>query len=160
MLWIDKLFHWKNGIVPTHDLNSRYFYETSAIDNNGENDYDETLITNVKLDKLKQDFKSFNKYIAKTSNRNIAIFPNLSKTTLLCIPIPRKNKDYTTIKDFIDNASISQQKEFWKQVAYEIENQLQFHDKLYISTHGLGVPYFHLRIEPIPKYYITKKYIE
>lgn len=31
--------------------------------------------------------------------------------------------------------------------------------KNYISTHGLGVPYFHLRIEPIPKYYVTKKYV-
>lgn len=39
--------------------------------------------------------------------------------------MPRNNKNYATIKDFIDNASITQQKHFWKQVASEIENILK-----------------------------------
>lgn len=159
MLWIDKLTHWKNGIIPTHNMNTRFLFETSPIDNSGENEYDEMLIPYKRLNTLTQNMTPFKKQIMSAKNRNIAAFPNLSGSTLLCIPIPRKNKDFTSIKDFMDNASHSQQCAFWKQVAYEIENQMQFHDKLYISTHGLNVPYFHLRIEPVPKYYVTTKYL-
>ena len=161
MLWFDKLTHWKNGIIPTHDMTSRYMFETSPITADGENEYDETLISCKKLNNIKnQNYLPFEENIKNSNNKYIAVFPNVSKSTLLCVPIPRKNKNFLSIKDFIDNASLTQQCEFWKQVAYEIENQLQFHDKLYISTHGLGVHYFHLRIEPIPKYYVTKKYIQ
>lgn len=159
MLWIDKLTHWKNGIIPTHSMDTRFLFETSPIDNSGGNEYDETLIPCKKLNTLIQSTKSFKIQLMAAKNRNITAFPNLSGSTLLCVPIPRKNKDFTSIKDFMDNASHAHQCAFWKQVAYEIENQLQFHDKLYISTHGLGVPYFHLRIEPVPKYYVTTKYL-
>ena len=31
--------------------------------------------------------------------------------------------------------------------------------KLYVSTHGLGILYFHLRLEYDPKYYISKNLI-
>ncbi len=31
--------------------------------------------------------------------------------------MPRKNKNYATLKDFVDNASKTQQIEFWKKVA-------------------------------------------
>ena len=156
---MDKLTHWKNGIIPTHNMDMRFLFETSPIDSRGENEHDETLIACGKLNDMTQNISAFEKQIKKSKSRNIAVFPNLSKSTLLCVPIPRKNKDFTSIKDFMDNASHNHQCEFWKQVAIEIENQLQFHEKLYISTHGLGVPYFHLRIEPVPKYYVTKKYI-
>ena len=35
---------------------------------------------------------------------------------------------------------------------------LKKYGKIYVSTHGLGVPYFHLRIDLEPKYYITSKF--
>ena len=63
------------------------------------------------------------------------------------------------MKDFIDNASELQQKEFWKEVSIQINKLINNKDKFYISTHGLGVYYFHLRIEKNPKYYITEEYI-
>jgi hypothetical protein len=64
------------------------------------------------------------------------------------------------MKEFIDTASPTHQRYFWKKVACEIERQLQKsgYDQLYVSTHGLGVSYFHLRIEPTPKYYQTQEY--
>jgi hypothetical protein len=46
----------------------------------------------------------------------VTSFYNISKDTLLIVPIPKQNKIYTTMKDFIDNASKTQQKEFWKKV--------------------------------------------
>ena len=69
--------------------------------------------------------------------------------------MPIVGNNYATIKDFIDNAPAIQQQEFWRLVGNEIENELEAHDKLYVSTHGLGVPYLHVRLCPTPKYYHT-----
>jgi|SaaInlV_200m_DNA_4_1039719.scaffolds.fasta_scaffold09687_2 hypothetical protein len=159
MLWSTKLFHWKGGIIPTHDCVSRFYYETSPVDSKMENDYHETFILNQDLDKMMQNFSIFKQYLQQSTNTYVCSFPNINRSAILCVPMPRKNKNFTTMKDFIDNASVSQQKEFWKYVAIEIEEQLLHHKRLYISTHGHGVPYFHLRIEPVPKYYVTKDYI-
>jgi hypothetical protein len=160
MLWSNKIYHWKNGIIPTHDCNIRFLFETSPIDSNMENEYEERLIPHNILNKYNvQNYSSFKEQLSNSTNRDITVFPNLSNSTLLCVPMPRKGKNFTTIKDFIDNASMNHQRAFWKQVALEIEQQLLTNETLYISTHGLDVPYFHLRIEPVPKYYITKEFI-
>jgi len=98
---------------------------------------------------------SFQKYIDSSTNKYVTSFSNLSGDSLLIIPIPKKNKDFTTIKDFIDNSSINHQKVFWKKVANEIKQRLKTKEKIYISTHGLGVPYFHIRLDDTPKYYKT-----
>ena len=122
------------------------------------NKYEEMLIESNSLENLVQDYSSFQKYIDE-SKKNVVSFSNLGGDTILIIPMPRKERNYTTIKDFIDNAIISQQKIFWKKVASEIKKILKNNEKIYVSTHGLGVPYFHLRIDSIPKYYVTKKFL-
>jgi hypothetical protein len=63
------------------------------------------------------------------------------------------------MKDFIDNASKTQQKEFWKKVSTELKKCLKLNDKIYVNTHGLGVNYFHLRLDIRPKYYVRKECI-
>jgi hypothetical protein len=60
----------------------------------------------------------------------------------------------------MDNASYSQQRGFWRDVASAIKRMLKKYDQVFVSTHGLGVPYFHLRINTYPKFYQTKKFIE
>ena len=120
------------------------------------NKYKNKFIENNNLNNIKQDYSSFLEYINKSNNKYVTSSKNLSGDTLLIIPMPRKNKDFTTMKDFCDNASITQQKIFWKRVADEIEN---INDKIYVSTHGLGVYYFHLRLDKNPKYYHTKEFI-
>ena len=75
---------------------------------------------------------------------------------MLVIPIPRKGKNYVTIKDFVDNAPKKQQKEFWKTVSQTIQEQMKIHDKIWVSVHGLGVAYLHVRISRKPKYYFSR----
>jgi hypothetical protein len=67
--------------------------------------------------------------------------------------VPKRGKNFLTVKDFMDNASVTQQGEFWKFVAIQILEYLKTHKHVFVSTHGLGVPYFHLRLDPKPKYY-------
>ena len=167
MLWKDKIALWKSGKYQTYpkSTSNRFFYETFVCDKHMTNKYKEKFIENKQLQNIKQDYSSFINYINKSNiesnNQYVRSFKNLSGESLLIIPIPKKNKDYTTMKDFCDNASITQQKAFWKKAASEIEHILNDNDndKIYVSTHGLGVPYFHLRLDKIPKYYKTNEFI-
>ena len=44
---------------------------------------------------------------------------------MLVVPMPVDDKNYVTLKDFIDNASTTQQTIFWKEVAKQIEQILK-----------------------------------
>jgi hypothetical protein len=76
------------------------------------NIYLEKYIINTLFDNLKEDYSPFQKYINESNNKYVISFPNLSGDTILIIPMPRKDKQFATIKDFIDNASLYQQKVF------------------------------------------------
>ena len=100
-----------------------------------------------------QDYSPFAKHIKKAKNKYVISFWNLSHDTLLIVPIPKRGKNFATLRDFIKNASITQQKALWKKVA-----QLALKSKgVWISTHGHGVPYLHIRISATPKYYGQSK---
>lgn len=162
MKWNDKIEFWeKDGIqIYPNKLKKRFFYETSICRSNFQNSYKEKFIENDELEKLLYNPSSFQKYIDASKNKYVTSFPNLSGDSLLIIPIPRKNKNFTTMKDFIDNASEYHQKIFWKNVAKEIKKRLKERDEVYVSTHGLGIPYFHIRLDDKPKYYQTKSLIK
>ena len=93
----------------------------------------------------------------KKGTKYATAFPNLSGDTVLVVPMPKKGKSYATLKDFVDNAPMKQQQELWKLVAKESpKKQVKKFGKVWISTHGLGVPYLHVRIASQPKYYFSK----
>ena len=159
MKWSDKIKQWEDGNYQTYpqNIHKRFFFETKACDNLLENEYEEKFIEDDDLQKMSQNYCSYKTEIQKSKNRYVTSFDSLSKDgTLLIIPMPRKNKVFTTIKDFCDNASSKQQQEFWKEAAIKIKDKLTTKNKIYVSTHGLGVPYFHLRLANRPKYYKTQ----
>jgi hypothetical protein len=119
--------------------------------------YIEKYIETDKFKNVKQDYSSFQEHINNKDNINkYAIsFYNLDKSCILVIPVPQQDKNFTHIKDFMDNAEPKQQKEFWKFAAIQIKKRLKTQDTVYINTHGLGIPYFHLRIDNTPKYYVS-----
>ncbi len=153
--WKDKLHMWKDGIPQSYpkNISKRFFYKTSICDKHLEKNYKEKYIISSQLNYLTQDFTPFIKYIKSSNNNYVTSFYNLSGDTLLVIPMPRKNKDFTTIKDFMDNATYNHQVIFWQFVTKVIEILLKYNDNIYVSTHGLGVSYFHLRLSLKPKYY-------
>ena len=154
MDWNTVLNNWENGKYFTYPKSkkTRFFWNTSVLKNNGKSKFIQKF-KSYKLLPEKQNITSFEKYINKSNNKYVVYFPNLSKDTLLVVPIPREGKNYATIKDFIDNAPIIQQKMFWKEVATLARKQLKIFKKVWISTHGMGVPYLHVRICKHPKYY-------
>ena len=74
------------------------------------------------------------------------------------IPIPRKGKNFVHLRLFTENVSKRQQGKFWKYGTGVVIDLLEENKYLYISTHGKDVPYFHLRIECIPKNKYYKKF--
>lgn len=166
MLWKDKINDWKNGILQTYPskIKKRFFYQTSVINSNLSNEYKEKFIESNRLQQIEQDFDQFAEHFIKPKNKYVTSFTNLSGSSVLVVPIPQKTKtnsvrNYTTLKDFIDNAPKKQQKAFWLHVAECVVELLKIVDNIYINTHGLGVYYLHVRLDTKPKHYYSKELI-
>ncbi len=156
MSWREKIEGWKRGEIQGYPItiNKRFFWKTSICDRDMKNEFKEVYIESDKLNGIKKMERGpFDFYIQNSKDKNVVAFNNLSNTTRLIIPMPREGKNYLSIKDYMDNASKEEQREFWKRVGEEVEEYLQKHKKVYINTHGLGVYYFHLRLDKEPIYY-------
>ena len=105
-----------------------------------------------------QNYSAFKEKLSKVApGASCVSFPNLSGDTVLVVPTPRRGKAYTTLREFMAHAPAEQQRELWKEVARQARKALKKHACLWISTHGLGVAYLHVRICTHPKYYNTSK---
>jgi len=154
MKWKTKLSNWKKGGVLTYPKKLKYpFIWLTSVNKDGKTPYKQEFVKETCLSP-KQDYSAFQEYIKKSKNKYVLSFWNLSGDTILIIPTPKQGKNYAHLKNFIDNASNTQQKVFWKEVARIATQQTQ---PIWISTHGLGVPYLHVRIDFKPKYYHNSK---
>jgi len=153
-MWNDVLTGWKNGIPFTYpaDIKYRFEWNTSVL-KTGKEEYKEKFKINKNLPTV-QNFYEFQEYIAKSKNKYVTSFPNLNGDTMLIVPMPYTGKNYATLKDFIDNAPQIQQQEFWKEVARVARKCMKKGD-VWISVHGMGVHYTHVRISYSPKYYFS-----
>ena len=158
MLWNKILNNWKNGTVFKYPkkIKDKFEWNTSVLKNNGNVEYKQNFKINNKLPET-QNMTDFQEYINNSKNKYVTTFLNLSKDTILIVPIPVQGKNYATLKDFIDNSSERQQKKFWKKVAEVAEKIMNKYKKVWISTHGLGVAYTHVRISITPKYYFDNE---
>lgn len=162
MLWSEVLNNWKNGVIFKYpkELKDQFEWNTSVLKNSGQVEYKESFKTNDKLPK-NQNTTEFKEYIKKSTNNYVTTFQNLSKDAILVIPMPVNDKNYATLKDFIDNAPEIQQQEFWKEIAKVAKQFIDKKINIWISVSGLSVPYTHVRISIKPKYYFDnelKKY--
>ena len=71
--------------------------------------------------------------------------------------MPVNGKNFATLKDFIDNSSEIHQIEFWKKIAEIAIESIYNYGKVWISVHGLGMAYTHVRISNSPKYYFNEE---
>ena len=150
MLWKDKLNEFRSGKILTYPkcMNRKFFFETSVYENEN-SEFREQFINSILLEMTLYNKRNFDEYI----NKSIYSFYNLSGDTKLVIPHPSDLFKYTTIKDFMDNATLKEQQVFWFNAANEIQSFFDLHGKVYVSTHGLCIGYFHLRLCTYPKYY-------
>ena len=129
--------------------NNRYFLKISAVESLKDKIQYQIIKTHL-FENIKPNYEPFKKHLKTT---NAVKFYNLRKDAILIVPKPYKDRNYLTIYDFLKNSTPSQIK-FFKEITIKgIEKGLKDWGKVYVNTHGLGVPYFHLRIDKNPKYY-------
>ena len=165
-MWSEKLRDWKSGRIPTlsSGLDCAFIWKTSPISSKRDLVYKETVKKDSKLDQrgVIQDYTPFLKdpidlLNSKNRNKEAITSTNLSGDTHLVIPMPRSGKNYANMYNFMISASGSQQKALWKLVAQTVEKLLKSYDYLWVSTHGHGVNYLHVRLSTRPKYYGDSK---
>lgn len=159
MKWDKILEKWESGdipIMPTQ-IKKPFIWRTSVISSKKNLTYREEFIEKEELNTKRQDLKTFKIHFDKAKNKYATSFPNLSGDTTLVVPVPKKGKQFNSIYHFINNASEIQQKETWKLVVKEIKNMLKNNEYIWVSTHGTGVNYLHIRISNSPKYYENSK---
>lgn len=159
MKWGQILKEWENGYEMQYNIfiKNKFFYECSPYEND-ESEYKYALIENSNLNNINQDCTPFNEYIRTNYSHYTISFYNLSKTAKLIIPTPIPGKNFTTLKDFIDNAPKHIQHEFWKHVAREVRQMKKQYNKVWVSTHGLEIGYLHMIIDSDHKYYCTDEF--
>jgi protease II len=154
MNWNAVLNNWEKGVPFTYpsEIKHRFQWNTSVLKNNGNCKFSEAFMIDFDLPQ-EQDMSAYVEVMKKSKNKYSISFESLSKGTFLVIPRNRKNKNFCTIKDFVDNASRKHQQKFWQEVSRQCKIYLKKNKRVYVSAHGHGVPYFHLRIEESPKRY-------
>lgn len=90
--------------------------------------------------------------MAKTQDLKYTQFYNRSGDTLLVIPIVKTSPNIT---HFAKNTNKDEWLGLWKVVKQHLNKDKN--KKLFISTHGHGVDYLHVRLEEHPKYYVPRK---
>ena len=108
------------------------------------------------------DIHTFGIEKLNTNSNDIIWFPNPSNTSLLIVPCYNHNfpiKEYIHIGQFIKSSNIKQKQMLiikMFELYFELLKQLP-ENKLWLSTHGKGVGWLHIRIDKIPRY-ITWNY--
>lgn len=165
MKWKSVIQNWLNKNPPfipsslNHNtLDNGYYFQTTCIDYEMNNEYKYKFIETNGF-KLTQDYTAYKEYINKSNNKYATHFYSLTGKTILVIPMPRINKNFSHLRAFYENASETHIKEFWKYVAKIVIKLLKKNMKLYIHTHGKEIPYLHLRIECCPKDYYDQRFL-
>jgi hypothetical protein len=154
MSWEKVLDKWEKGNYPKFiKMKKSFIWKTSPYFKNSQ--YKEECIDAPLLNILPNYSPFISKF--KKNNKYSVNFANLSGDTILIVPLPQNSKNYSNIYTFNKNASITQKKAFWKKVAIIAKKEQKKHGIIWISTHGYGVSWLHVRISKTPKYYGTSK---
>ena len=162
VLWENQLSEWAHksagpaSIIAAAKTNRQFLWRTNKCEvlaSKSKLFMDEIVYVN-NLPK-QQDYSQFEEHFNDASSKLVVSFANLSGTSILVVPTPMPGKNFATISDFTREASLLQKQALWKQVAFEVHRLVQKGTRVWVSTHGYGVPYLHVRIDTSPKYYGT-----
>lgn len=95
-----------------------------------------------------------------STSRDVLKIPNLSGDTILLMPHPQKYADANcaNISKFVALNDIKLINIFWAAFVETAWEEIANKGHVWISTHGLGVNWLHIRFARDPKYYCYKEY--
>lgn len=112
---------------------------------------------------MKTDMVTFGETNINTNSNNVFTFPNLSKKSILVSPCYNHNYNiniYNNIGTFMRSSNLEQQFLLFSTVFAQLLTQLKknINNFLWLSTHGKGVAWLHVRIDDNPKYISYQPY--
>lgn len=154
--WISRLEEWKQGKnLPR--ITSSVFWETSRMHNGGSSEFKQkTTPASTQLPmSTRADSSAFAQHVR--GKKAAVAFQNLGNTATLVAPPhrPGSKNNFSHIATFYKHASPGEIKDLWRTVAKVVERKMKKGESVYVSTHGTGVPWLHVRIESTPKYYVS-----
>lgn len=126
-------FRWEHPRLTSEDLNTPY--ESVFIDSPELTD--------------RPDPDSFREHF---TDDPVVTFENLSGDSLMVVPTPQSELNYSHFKSFISEAPDSQIFSFFKTTGAVVSKTLQDRP-VWLNTAGAGVAWLHLRLDSKPKYY-------
>ncbi len=158
-LWIDDpaFREWYSDLLSKADF-AAYFWEHPPFTRAELSlDYEFVLVNSSQLPRIKANPKPFQGFFNKKSL--IVDFPNLRGDAHLVVPVAlHSDTDYSHLASFLCSAEKKQIDQFWKKVGHTFKQKIN-HNPLWLSTHGLGVAWLHVRIDQRPKYYHHSNYM-
>jgi hypothetical protein len=117
----------------------------------------EFVLIKTKGFSLNADIITFGSDLLDTNSNKIIWFPNPSNSSILITPCYNHMfpiNDYIHIGTFMRSQNYVQKKNLIKTMfeLYLKELSAQHNKKLWLSTHGKGVAWLHIRIDKTPKY--------
>ncbi len=106
--------------------------------------------------------KSFEEHFKGKLDNDIVSFYNLSGDTKLVTinSTDLKNQTFCHIMEFMLHALHKTKHELLTKIGEEMLKFTNSKNKIYLSTHGHGVPWLHIRICNKPKYYTNSAYAD
>ncbi len=136
-----------DSIIPLMIRNVVMYISKHYYNNNMKNFEDEMLFNIVETKDLSStvcDYSTFNDYF--NNNDAIVKFMNISNDTLLICP-NKSNNIFNTVLNFFELCNDYALYEMYNVIAEEIISiKSKNKGNLYLSTHGLGIPWLHFRL--------------
>ena len=118
--------------------------------------FEYVVIRSSRLPYIKANSRSFQRYFKE--DESVVTFPNLGRDADLVVPGPIINSSiYAHLLSFLRSAPDDQIQVLWKKVAKACLQAIGS-APIWLSTHGMGVPWLHVRIDTYPKYYHFDSY--
>ncbi|MFT6130708.1 MAG: hypothetical protein ACJATN_002439 [Neolewinella sp.] len=148
--WATLLKHGGNGC----------FWEHPCLNRETVDQIYECVITQTDaFSKRTANFRPFAR--AVSPGKRISIFPNLSGEALLVVPNQPEDISFNgrDLISFLQTAPTDLIHDLWKSIGQETAKAIAADAPFqYLSTHGLGVLWLHIRLEEQPKYYHHRPY--
>jgi hypothetical protein len=143
--WNDTIKDWKNG-KNLPDVEKSVFWETSVATLGGNSPF--RAQTQSAASALPMSLPADASVFASHMKKTPAAFNSLGGT-LLVVP-PDTGKNFSHLGTFNKFSTTSEKRALWKKVATELQRKLKRGETVYVSTHGTGVSWLHVRLSSTP----------
>jgi elongation factor P hydroxylase len=172
------IHHFFNTILRDHfsRYSKAYFFECPAVSASTlQRDFEFVLVSSNAFERMRADSMAFREHLTGDNGTNdIISFLNIRRDATLVVPrfdyssssSADKHADdssgYGHLASFTMTAPHDQANRLWQRVFAELKLKLRQNDRerVWLSTSGLGVPWLHIRLDSVPKYYNWRPYKE